>query len=564
MSTESNNKFDSDTRGLPPPSILALLDQDTQSLFALIKILLKVYPVLIFILGSFGNLLSFCVLIRSAMRRYSTFCYLACLALVDLGVIITFCVNFISLYHFDHDIQDGPLQCKLFAFCTYFLPQYSSWILVAVSIDRVISAKYLRLAKTWTKPKHSVLVTFILGLFLAILNSHFFLYENNSMKQRNQHETAIPNEQQRIFNNNTDFESYSSSNGFDPSHGQYGFFNILSGSGGDLGASDSSLSYEPYTSVPIESISRDTTLQDKVNNFKNTKQKSEPFFDVNVIHCSLENSIEHEKLYRYWVWIDLAMNVFIPFTAMIACTIIIILTLVRSSSRAGSTSARRSRRRRNISVMLITVNLVFISLTAPIVIFLSIYEYVKDDNNYYRHTILVLIKIFCIILMNLNHSVNIVIYSVTAREFRSEMANFLHALLYCIIGKPTTSAGLAYIHDDGTLLSRIRRFRHDVFKCCRMKIHSNSTNTTDSSGLQHTTIPPGTTNTRFSNSNKKINKCKRLERNGNRKCSIVPNSEPLIHKNNHRLTVQLQADASSSVYEREDISIHGLSVSTED
>jgi len=59
---------------------------------------------------------------------------------------------------------------------------------------------------------------------------------------------------------------------------------------------------------------------------------------------------------------------------MIACTIIIILTLVRSSTRAGSTSARRSRRRRNISVMLITVNLVFISLTAPIVIFESIYE----------------------------------------------------------------------------------------------------------------------------------------------------------------------------------------------
>ena len=84
---------------------------------------------------------------------------------------------------------------------------------------------------------------------------------------------------------------------------------------------------------------------------------------------------------------------------MIACTVIIILTLVRSSERSGSTSARRSRRRRNISVMLITVNLVFISLTAPIVIFLSIYEYVRDDTSYYRQTILTLIKVFCIILM---------------------------------------------------------------------------------------------------------------------------------------------------------------------
>ena len=95
---------------------------------------------------------------------------------------------------------------------------------------------------------------------------------------------------------------------------------------------------------------------------------------------------------------------------MIACTIIIILTLIRSSTRAGSTSARRSRRRRNISVMLITINLAFISLTAPIVVFLSIHEYVKTKVNFYRNAILILIKILCIILMNVNHSFNIVVY----------------------------------------------------------------------------------------------------------------------------------------------------------
>ena len=172
--------------------------------------------------------------------------------------------------------------------------------------------------------------------------------------------------------------------------------------------------------------------------------------------------------------------------AMIACTIVIILTLVRSSSRAGSTSARRSRRRRNISVMLITVNLVFISLTAPIVIVLSFTEQFQDKSNDYRQAVFLLIKTLCIILMNLNHSVNIVIYSVTAKEFRSEMANFLRAVLYCIIGKPVNPTDLAYLHDDGTFLSRLRRLRENLFKCCRMKIRSNSTNTTDSSGLHHT------------------------------------------------------------------------------
>jgi hypothetical protein len=248
---------------------------------------------------------------------------------------------------------------------------------------------------------------------------------------------------------------------------------------------------------------------------------------------------------------------------MIACTIIIILTLIRSSSRAGSTSARRSRRRRNISVMLITVNLVFISLTAPIVIFLSIFEYVKDDNNLYRQTILILIKIICIILMNLNHSVNIVIYSVTAKEFRSEMANFLQAFLYCFIGKPISPADMDYLHDDGRILSRLRRLRENLFKCCRTKIRSNSTNTTDSSGLHHTTAPAGTNHSRSSNSNK-LNKRRRVDRNGNRKYSTAHNSEASTNKNSHRLTVQLQPDPTSSIFEREDISFHGLSISTED
>ncbi|CAF1630275.1 unnamed protein product, partial [Adineta ricciae] len=187
MTTVNNDELINSVSGFPPQTSLLLANPTTRPIFTSIIIILQVYPVLMCILGSFGNLLSFCVLLRANMRRYSTFCYLACLALVDLGVIITFCTNFISLYHFDNDIQNGP-----FAF--------------AVSIDRVISAKYLRLAKTWSKPRHSVLVTLLLGLLLGILNSHFFLYENNSLKQQIQ--------QQFIQNNRTALERFLPSDTF--------------------------------------------------------------------------------------------------------------------------------------------------------------------------------------------------------------------------------------------------------------------------------------------------------------------------------------------------------------
>ena len=589
MTTGNNDDLVGSIGGFPPHSNFALLDPDYRYLNASIVLLLKIYPVLVLVFGSFGNLLSFCVLLRAAMRRYSTFCYLACLALVDIGVIITFCVNFIALYHFNYDIQNVACLCKLFAFSIYFLPQYSSWILVAVSIDRVISAKYLRLAKTWSKPRHSVLVTFVLGLFLAVLNSHFFLYENNSIKQRN---ASQPHPTSRHQSNVSAVDRYLLATAFAHHNGPFPAINTYSdaqipGNSGGASRSESSVSYEPFTPPSSQFVSRETTLQVQLDNLIGIKQEETPIFDVNMIHCSLENSLDHKRLYVYWAWIDLAMNVFIPFTgkrrttlcpsrtfvvvlsAMIACTIVIILTLVRSSSRAGSTSARRSRRRRNISVMLITVNLVFISLTAPIVIFLSISEHFKDDNNSHRQTVLILIKIICIILMNLNHSVNIVIYSVTAKEFRSEMVNFLHAVIHCIIGRPVNTADLDYLQDDGTFVSRLRRLRRNFFKCCPIKLRSNSTNTTDSSGLHHhhhhhRTGAPTANHSRSGNHQTKMKKRKRQNGNGKRKCSLPRTSETSTLGGNHRLTVQVQNEPSSSTYEREDISFHGLSISTED
>ena len=255
------------------------------------------------IFGSVGNLLSFCVLLRANMRRYSTFCYLAALALVDLAVIITFCTNFIFLYHFNTDIQDDPFTCKLFAFSIYFLPQYSSWLLVAVSIDRVISAKYLRLAKTWSKPRHSVLVTLLLGLVLGILNSHFFLYENNSLKTRT-------NQAHSSQTNQTVLYQFLSSESLIPPYSPE--FPLLHTFANTETVLSSSLSYESFTPP---SIQRDTTLQDQYDGGYHTiQQETLPPLDVNQIYCSTENSPEHASLHVYWVWIDLLMNVFLPFT----------------------------------------------------------------------------------------------------------------------------------------------------------------------------------------------------------------------------------------------------------
>ena len=51
------------------------------------KVLLLYVPPVLLIIGTIGNVLSFCVLMRRAMRRTSTYNYLAILALTDTLVL---------------------------------------------------------------------------------------------------------------------------------------------------------------------------------------------------------------------------------------------------------------------------------------------------------------------------------------------------------------------------------------------------------------------------------------------------------------------------------------------
>ena len=70
-------------------------------LYDLTTVLLNLFPVLFLIIGTIGNTLSFIILTSKKMRTNSTFCYLACLSLVDFGVIYTFSINFILNQYFN-------------------------------------------------------------------------------------------------------------------------------------------------------------------------------------------------------------------------------------------------------------------------------------------------------------------------------------------------------------------------------------------------------------------------------------------------------------------------------
>jgi hypothetical protein len=305
--------------------------------------LLRIYPILFLFVGTVGNLLSVYVVLRSKLRRQSTFIYLAFLSIIDLIVLYTFSINFIFHAWFNIDLQKVSLfACKIYSFSIYYFPQASAWILTAVSIDRVFALT--RGIRKTRKIRLTYFILLIIFLILFLLNIQFLFY-NNTYK--------LPEE---INNNNT---------------------NII------------------YRIV-------DTDM------------------DINVVQCSSENIDEYKEFYEnIWVYIDGIVNVYLPFTLMFLCSTIIFLNVLRTMNNANNSNKRLVAK--SLSTMLLSINTMFVLLTGPIVIYLMF-----EKRRSYQCDIKIkakykMIKLFFIILMNLNHTGNILVYCLTGTEFRTQL-----------------------------------------------------------------------------------------------------------------------------------------------
>ncbi|CAF1251399.1 unnamed protein product [Rotaria sordida] len=399
--------------------------------------LLRFYPILFMFVGTAGNLLSVYVVLRSKLRRHSTFIYLAFLSIIDLAVLYTFCVNFILHAWFNIDLQQVSLiACKIYSFSIYFFPQTSAWILTAVSIDRVFAlTRGVRKTRN-TCQTYVVLICIFLILFL--LNIQFLFYDN----------TYILSLQKQQIN---DFDLFNNSQ------------ELIVLSSSSSSSSSSSLS----------SIFRivDTDM------------------DINVVQCSSEYSDEYQKFYRdVWVYIDAIVNVYLPFALMFLCSTVIFLSVLRTMGDAHNSNKRLVAR--NLSTMLLSINAMFVILTAPIVFYLMFEKRTLASNTNlcdrkfkakYK-----MIKLFFIILMNANHTGNILVYCLTGTEFRTQLFHVLHT--YGCRQNSSLIQGHYLANRTGTF-NECRRLSAMVLN--KDSIHNQSqTSRTSSRKQHHKNTPP--------------------------------------------------------------------------
>ncbi|CAF0736918.1 unnamed protein product [Didymodactylos carnosus] len=131
-------------------------------------------PAWIFI-GTISNILSIAVLLRRRMRIHSTFCYLAALSFADLIVLYTGMLRDFLFHRYNLTISTKIL-CKLHVFAFYYSLHLSSWLLVAVNIDRYIAVTFLNFSRTWCTSKNALFISCNLALILCLVDGHLLLF----------------------------------------------------------------------------------------------------------------------------------------------------------------------------------------------------------------------------------------------------------------------------------------------------------------------------------------------------------------------------------------------------
>ncbi|XP_074650495.1 C-C chemokine receptor 1-like protein 1 [Tubulanus polymorphus] len=165
---EGNGNIASRIRVFPPPD-------DTNYYDSVGELIWKLGIPILLLLGTFGNVSCLIVMTKND-PRVPTHLLLSCLAIFDtLGLYIGLSRYWVFYLTDGIDIWTfSEAVCKFGHFFVYYLLQCSSWILVAVTIERFIVTCAPIHAKTMTTTRNAVIALVTMFIALFILNSHYF------------------------------------------------------------------------------------------------------------------------------------------------------------------------------------------------------------------------------------------------------------------------------------------------------------------------------------------------------------------------------------------------------
>ncbi|CAH1784328.1 unnamed protein product, partial [Owenia fusiformis] len=131
-------------------------------------------PILL-ILGIIGNILSIIILLRKSLRRLSWSLYLVTLAISDILVLCTTTFDYwMRMWKNIHVYTFSAAGCKIENFLTYFSVHFSAWILVAVTLERLLFLYWPLRARILFTRKVAAIIIAIIAAALTLVNMHIF------------------------------------------------------------------------------------------------------------------------------------------------------------------------------------------------------------------------------------------------------------------------------------------------------------------------------------------------------------------------------------------------------
>ena len=139
---------------------------------------LYVFPLLI-VLGSLGNVFCVMVLHRLSKKVWSTCLYLAVISVTDILVLYVRCGNDWMRALIGTDVSTVVLVkseaiCKVYPFAYNFLVHLSKWLLVAMTVECVLSVRYPWRVEQMCTVERARAVILLLTVLLVCVNIHYF------------------------------------------------------------------------------------------------------------------------------------------------------------------------------------------------------------------------------------------------------------------------------------------------------------------------------------------------------------------------------------------------------
>ena len=98
-----------------------------------------VFGIFLIVLGTVGNITSIIVLSRSALSRLKIRSYLIALAVFDFLCLYLFLLPAVTrISQGSHAKHRTAMQCKAIIYCGFFAIECSSWITVAITVERLL------------------------------------------------------------------------------------------------------------------------------------------------------------------------------------------------------------------------------------------------------------------------------------------------------------------------------------------------------------------------------------------------------------------------------------------